>query len=68
MKWTTKDGQVQYEWPDISIGDLVRLKSGGPTMTVDNVYKTTVDVAWFGDFDKLYKNTIAVGAIVKVEE
>ena len=40
---TTKDEQI----PFYKSGDLVRLKSGGPTMTVETVTPAGLLVSWF---------------------
>ncbi|PQO28085.1 DUF2158 domain-containing protein [Blastopirellula marina] len=32
---------------NLKIGDVVRLKSGGPQMTVDHIENDDVHVAWF---------------------
>ncbi len=59
---------------EIKAGDLVRLKSGGPLMTVENVgnygMSTTVikaSCSWFNG-NKKEKDLIAVDALVREEE
>jgi uncharacterized protein YodC (DUF2158 family) len=35
------------EYEDFNIGDVVRLKSGGPNMTVDNASGSRIQCVWF---------------------
>ena len=35
--------------PEISIGDRVQLVSGGPEMTVENIYADHAAVVWFDE-------------------
>jgi len=50
-------------------GDLVKLKSGGPTMTVSKyASRTTVDTTWFDKDDKPQFGRYAEDALNKVEE
>lgn len=43
--------------PGFNVGDLVRLKSGGPTMTVSNpvAIRSECECQWFDDAGKLQK-------------
>jgi uncharacterized protein YodC (DUF2158 family) len=34
-------------YEDFEVGDIVRLKSGGPNMTVENASGTKIECAWF---------------------
>jgi uncharacterized protein YodC (DUF2158 family) len=40
---------MENEDDDISIGDVVRLKSGGPSMTVIDIGSSLSTVIWFDD-------------------
>jgi uncharacterized protein YodC (DUF2158 family) len=35
------------EYEDFNVGDVVRLKSGGPSMTVDGTQGSRLDCTWF---------------------
>lgn len=48
-------------------GDVVRLKSGGPKMTVLQCTRIGVDVCWF-DRDGFNKTQVGIDAIQKVSE
>jgi uncharacterized protein YodC (DUF2158 family) len=54
----------------IKSGDVVQLKSGGPKMTVENVYlfrgEMRARCAWFID-DKNHSDTFPVGSLKKVD-
>jgi uncharacterized protein YodC (DUF2158 family) len=56
-----------------SVGDVVRLKSGGPKMTVENVVFDTaednysVDCVWFDDANELQEETF-VGETLQLVE
>jgi uncharacterized protein YodC (DUF2158 family) len=57
---------------ELKAGDLVRLKSGGPTMTVEAVgnsaYGTpTVWVVWFDQTNKPHKATYSPDAVEKFD-
>ena len=36
---------------DFEVGDVVRLKSGGPNMTVDNASSSRIICTWFDEAD-----------------
>jgi uncharacterized protein YodC (DUF2158 family) len=50
----------------ITVGDVVRLKSGGPKMTVvgQQGFSTAVEVIWFDTDDRIYRATVGVQALV----
>jgi uncharacterized protein YodC (DUF2158 family) len=54
----------QYE--DFNVGDVVRLKSGGPDMTVDNANFSRVVCTWFDSNNILHHQSFDQGAIEKV--
>ena len=37
------------EFEDFNVGDVVRLKSGGPNMTIDNAATSRIICRWFED-------------------
>ncbi|SDJ92791.1 YodC family protein [Flavobacterium noncentrifugens] len=40
---------------NFKVGDVVRLKSGGPKMTISKVYNEMVEATWFlNDIPKVY--------------
>lgn len=41
----------------MQIGDIVRLKSGGPKMTITQMDETTISCAWFDRNGRDQKNT-----------
>lgn len=51
----------------IKTGDIVRLKTGGPRMTVDQVSDATATAVYFDTFDKLVKVELALGSLVREE-
>ena len=52
---------------ELKIGDVVKLKSGGPTMTVDNIEKNgEIYCKWFaGEYDKVYYGYFKSDALQK---
>lgn len=58
---------------EIAVGDVVRLKSGGPKMTVVTISKTQLDselsvwCEWFDEKNKAQKNTFHLVAVEKVD-
>ena len=56
---------------EIAVGDVVRLKSGGPTMTVAQIAKTqfatelSVWCEWFDEKNKAQKGTFSLVAVEK---
>lgn len=64
--------QGVVEFPDASPvrfrpGDVVRLKSGGPKMTVTKCTRIGIDVCWF-DREGMNKTSVEIDAIQKVNE
>jgi uncharacterized protein YodC (DUF2158 family) len=61
---------VTKEWnqfEDFNVGDVVKLKSGGPNMTVDNASSSRITCMWFEpDSTKLHIQHFDQGAIEKV--
>jgi uncharacterized protein YodC (DUF2158 family) len=54
------------EFEDFNVGDVVKLKSGGPNMTVDNSSSSRITCVWF-DADTVYHmRNFDQGAIEKV--
>lgn len=53
------------EYEDFNIGDVVRLKSGGPNMTVDNAASSRIQCVWFIDATQ-YRDNFDQGALEKV--
>jgi uncharacterized protein YodC (DUF2158 family) len=59
------------EYPDYEVGDLVRLRSGGPLMTVDTVGGSRITCVWFDGIagsgsHQYHMRTFDQGAIEKV--
>lgn len=64
---------------DLKVGDIVKLKSGGPKMTVNRVgptedsddieyvAKDEVQTVWFSDEAGCFKDIFGVEALVKVD-
>lgn len=44
----------------MKVGDTVRLRSGGPLMTVKEVYEKTVDVIWFPTDEESKEETFSM--------
>ena len=53
------------QYPDFEVGDLVRLKSGGPNMTVDNASSSRITCVWF-EGEQYNMRNFDQGAIEKV--
>ena len=53
------------EYPDFNVGDIVRLKSGGPNMTVDNASSSRIICTWF-EGEILHSQDFDQGALEKV--
>ena len=54
------------EFEDFNVGDVVRLKSGGPNMTIDGTAGSRLVCAWF-DADNAYRmRSFDQGALEKV--
>ena len=54
------------EFEDFNVGDVVRLKSGGPNMTVDNASSTRLICAWFDAANAYQSHGFDQGALEKV--
>jgi uncharacterized protein YodC (DUF2158 family) len=54
------------EYPDYEVGDIVRLKSGGPNMTVDNCGGSWLDCAWFDVGGAHHRQPFSQGSLEKV--
>ena len=48
------------------IGDLVELKSSGPTMTIINIFELSAECSWFDDENILYKETFRIDSLKKI--
>lgn len=61
--------------PDIRIGDVVKLKSGGPSMTVDDIGDYSMDedgtqsarCVWFDDKKKVECRPFLLSSLEKVD-
>jgi uncharacterized protein YodC (DUF2158 family) len=49
-------------------GDVVRLKSGGPNMTVETVDDDEVRCAWFDDKNQIHRENFLLTSIRKVQQ
>lgn len=54
--------------PDLKIGDVVKLKSGGPKMTITLLVSNpeedeSLDCCWFGKKDELHSNNFPKDAV-----
>jgi uncharacterized protein YodC (DUF2158 family) len=54
------------EFEDFNIGDVVRLKSGGPNMTIDATGGSRLTCMWFDSSMTLFSQDFDQGAIEKV--
>jgi uncharacterized protein YodC (DUF2158 family) len=52
---------------NLKTGDVVRLKSGGPQMTVLSVQGQTVDCSWFGPDGNVKLSSFPAAALEKEE-
>ena len=48
-------------------GDIVRLKSGGPPMTVTSVWKNIVDCEWFDRNGQIHRHQLDQDALIPAE-
>jgi uncharacterized protein YodC (DUF2158 family) len=59
--------RVFNEYEDFNVGDVVRLKSGGPNMTVDNASGSRIICIWFeSDGIHFHQQSFGQGALEKV--
>jgi uncharacterized protein YodC (DUF2158 family) len=54
------------EYEDFNIGDVVRLKSGGPNMTIDGAGGSRLTCMWFDSSMNLHIQHFDQGALEKV--
>ena len=55
------------EYEDFNVGDVVRLKSGGPSMTVDGNQGSRLDCTWFeSGSNVIHRMDFHQGALEKV--
>lgn len=54
------------EYEDFNVGDIVRLKSGGPNMTIDNASSERIICVWFDEAKTYHMRNLHQGAIEKV--
>lgn len=51
----------------LEIGDVVKLKSGGPKMTVTSVEEESFHCYWFaGEYDKVHFDHFPIGSLKKL--
>ena len=53
--------------PEIAVGQLVSLKSGGPVMTVSGIENGSVTCQWFGDGDEIQTSSFGAELLDLVE-
>jgi uncharacterized protein YodC (DUF2158 family) len=56
------------EHEDFNVGEMVRLKSGGPNMTVDGDSGSRIICAWFDHAGEFHRLDFDQEALEKVEE
>ncbi len=69
METDTKQypGKTFNQFEDFNVGDVVRLKSGGPHMTVDNASGSRIICTWFESGSNiLHSEEFDQGALEKV--
>jgi uncharacterized protein YodC (DUF2158 family) len=54
------------EFEDFNVGDIVKLKSGGPNMTVDNASSSRIICKWFDSTNICFIEEFDQGALEKV--
>ena len=54
------------EYEDFNIGDVVRLKSGGPSMTIDGTAGSRYVCVWFDSATVYHRQNFDQGALAKV--
>jgi uncharacterized protein YodC (DUF2158 family) len=54
------------EYEDFNVGDVVRLKSGGPNMTVNNASSSMIMCTWFDSSNVYHHRYFNQGALEKV--
>ncbi len=56
-----------YTYPmhknELNIGDVVRLKSGGPRMTVNVVFVTTLQAVWFDNENRPCELSVSIADV-----
>ena len=64
MNWNRKEVTAMEQF---KIGDVVKLKSGGPPMTIREVKATEIVCAWFGPNEQIEIWGFGKEMLVKVE-
>jgi uncharacterized protein YodC (DUF2158 family) len=54
------------EFEDFNVGDVVRLKSGGPNMTVGNASSSRIICTWFDASNVFHSQEFDQGALEKI--
>jgi uncharacterized protein YodC (DUF2158 family) len=49
----------------LEVGDVVRLKSGGPPMTVEAIESEAVRVVWINDQQQVHRESFPSGALAR---
>ena len=58
--------KVWNEFEDFNVGDIVKLKSGGPDMTVDSASSSRIICVWFDAGNAYHMRNFDQGALEKV--
>jgi len=54
--------------PEVKVGDVVRLKSGGAEMTVAEIRHGLVDCVWMGGYEKAISSSLVPAIVLSVVE
>lgn len=49
----------------LEVGDVVRLKSGGPPMTVESVEGAAAGVVWIDDKQQIHRESFPMGTLAR---